>query len=168
MFPYTSNKPCMGGLMLQQHDLDLVDPSRSGNRVSDELKEVDGDQETEAEEHHEEKDQEEEEKDQEGEGEDGRFGVDNSINGNSEPEWTSRDSSDEEQDTGTIKEETGMARLRLWLDGMGLRKYAPLFELHNVDDEVLQLLTLKDLKDMGVSSVGLRWKIYTYVQEFCK
>ncbi|KAG6475693.1 uncharacterized protein LOC122022865 [Zingiber officinale] len=34
-----------------------------------------------------------------------------------------------------------------WLKELGLSRYAPVFEIHEVDDEVLPLLTLDDLKD---------------------
>ena len=40
--------------------------------------------------------------------------------------------------------------VRNWLIGLGLSRYAPVFEIHEVDDEVLPMLTLEDLKDMGV------------------
>ncbi|KAA8530008.1 hypothetical protein F0562_034536 [Nyssa sinensis] len=39
--------------------------------------------------------------------------------------------------------------VRNWLIGLGLGRYAPVFEIHEVDDEVLPMLTLEDLKDMG-------------------
>ncbi|KAG6505998.1 uncharacterized protein LOC121982800 [Zingiber officinale] len=37
--------------------------------------------------------------------------------------------------------------VRSWLKELGLSRYAPIFEIHEVDDEVLPLLTLDDLKD---------------------
>ncbi|KAG6469910.1 hypothetical protein ZIOFF_070844 [Zingiber officinale] len=37
--------------------------------------------------------------------------------------------------------------VRSWLKELGLSRYAPVFEIHEVDDEVLPLLTLDDLKD---------------------
>lgn len=50
--------------------------------------------------------------------------------------------------------------VRAWLDGLGLARYAPVFEIHEVDDEVLPLLTLEDLKDMGIGAVGSRRKLF--------
>lgn len=67
-----------------------------------------------------------------------------------------------------IDYETRLVRLKVWMDRMGLREYVPLFKLHKVDDEVLQFLTVEDLKDMGVTKVGSRLKIYQYIQKFCK
>ncbi|KAG6472470.1 uncharacterized protein LOC122029170 [Zingiber officinale] len=37
--------------------------------------------------------------------------------------------------------------VRSWLKELGLSRYAPVFKIHEVDDEVLPLLTLDDLKD---------------------
>ncbi|KAJ0988752.1 hypothetical protein J5N97_007108 [Dioscorea zingiberensis] len=54
--------------------------------------------------------------------------------------------------------------VRSWLDRLGLGRYAPAFEIHEVDDEVLPFLTLEDLKDMGINAVGSRRKICTIVQ----
>ncbi|KAG6503297.1 hypothetical protein ZIOFF_035608 [Zingiber officinale] len=58
--------------------------------------------------------------------------------------------------------------VRSWLKELGLSRYAPVFEIHEVDDEVLPLLTLDDLKDeipisqiSGGSSwmrVAFRWE----------
>lgn len=58
--------------------------------------------------------------------------------------------------------------VRIWLNGLGLGRYAPVFEVHEVDDEVLPLLTLEDLKDMGISAVGSRRKMYTAIQKLGK
>ncbi|KAG0501635.1 hypothetical protein HPP92_001707 [Vanilla planifolia] len=58
--------------------------------------------------------------------------------------------------------------VRSWLDGLGLGLYAPVFELHDVDEEVLPLLTLEDLRDMGINSVGLRRKMYCAIQKLSK
>lgn len=55
-----------------------------------------------------------------------------------------------------------------WLIGLGLGRYAPVFEIHEVDDEVLPLLTLDDLKDMGINAVGSRRKMYTAIQKLRK
>ncbi|KAK4792366.1 hypothetical protein SAY86_022801 [Trapa natans] len=53
--------------------------------------------------------------------------------------------------------------VRSWLMELGLSRYAPIFEVHEVDDEVLPMLTLEDLKDMGISAVGSRRKMYSAI-----
>lgn len=58
--------------------------------------------------------------------------------------------------------------VRVWLNGLGLGRYAPVFEIHEVDDEVLPLLTLEDLKDMGISAVGSRRKMFCAIQKLGK
>ncbi|XP_042475181.1 uncharacterized protein LOC122057223 [Macadamia integrifolia] len=58
--------------------------------------------------------------------------------------------------------------VRMWLNGIGLGRYAPVFEIHEVDDEVLPLLTLEDLKDMGINAVGSRRKMYCAIQKLGK
>lgn len=58
--------------------------------------------------------------------------------------------------------------VRLWLNGLGLGRYAQVFEIHEVDDEVLPLLTLDDLKDMGINAVGSRRKMFCSVQKLRK
>ncbi|CAL5191349.1 unnamed protein product [Lathyrus oleraceus] len=55
-----------------------------------------------------------------------------------------------------------------WLFDLGLSRYAPMFEIHEVDDELLPMLTLEDLKDMGISAVGSRRKMYTAIQKLRK
>lgn len=55
--------------------------------------------------------------------------------------------------------------VRMWLNDLGLGKYVTLFEIHGVDDEVLPLLTLEDLKDMGINEVGVRRKMYSSIQK---
>lgn len=52
-----------------------------------------------------------------------------------------------------------------WLQEFGLSKYAELFELNEVDTEVLPLLTMDDLREMGVDAVGARRKMFTAIQE---
>lgn len=59
----------------------------------------------------------------------------------------------------------GYGGVKAWLDGLGLSRYAPVFEIHEVDDEVLPLLTLEDLKDMGIGAVGSRRKLYAAIQK---
>lgn len=58
--------------------------------------------------------------------------------------------------------------VRDWLIGLGLSRYAPIFEIHEVDDEVLPMLTLEDLKDMGINAVGSRRKMYTSILKLRK
>ncbi|KAJ1443080.1 Sterile alpha motif domain [Sesbania bispinosa] len=58
--------------------------------------------------------------------------------------------------------------VRSWLFELGLSRYAPMFEIHEVDDELLPMLTLEDLKDMGISAVGSRRKMYTAIQKLRK
>ncbi|KAK0586636.1 hypothetical protein LWI29_010009 [Acer saccharum] len=52
-----------------------------------------------------------------------------------------------------------------WLEELGFGKYASVFEMHEVDEETLPLLTLEDLKEMGVFAVGPRRKLYTEIQQ---
>lgn len=58
--------------------------------------------------------------------------------------------------------------IRVWLNQLGLGRYAPVFEIHEVDDEVLPLLTLEDLKDMGINAVGSRRKMYCAIQKLSR
>lgn len=58
--------------------------------------------------------------------------------------------------------------VRTWLDSLGLGRYAPIFEIHEVDDEILPLLTLEDLKDMGITAVGSRRKLFCAIQKLGK
>ncbi|KDP31391.1 hypothetical protein JCGZ_11767 [Jatropha curcas] len=55
-----------------------------------------------------------------------------------------------------------------WLEEQGFGKYASLFEMHEVDEEALPLLTLEDLKEIGVSAVGPRRKLYNSIQQLRK
>ncbi|XP_047338737.1 ankyrin repeat and SAM domain-containing protein 3-like [Impatiens glandulifera] len=55
--------------------------------------------------------------------------------------------------------------VRVWLNQLGLGRYAPVFEVHEVDDEVLAMLTLEDLKDMGIAAVGSRRKMFSAIQK---
>ncbi|KAL3512527.1 hypothetical protein ACH5RR_025244 [Cinchona calisaya] len=58
--------------------------------------------------------------------------------------------------------------VKIWLNQLGLGRYAPVFEIHEVDDEVLPMLTLEDLKDMGINAVGTRRKMYCSIQKLNK
>ncbi|CAH8392173.1 unnamed protein product [Eruca vesicaria subsp. sativa] len=59
----------------------------------------------------------------------------------------------------------GREGVKIWLQELGLGRYWPMFEIHEVDDEVLPLLTLEDLKDMGISAVGSRRKLFSAIQK---
>ncbi|CAL0327704.1 unnamed protein product [Lupinus luteus] len=69
---------------------------------------------------------------------------------------------------GVSRGRYGEDGVRVWLNGLGLGRYAPVYEIHEVDDEVLPLLTLEDLKDMGISAVGSRRKMYCAIQKLGK
>ncbi|GMH27394.1 hypothetical protein Nepgr_029237 [Nepenthes gracilis] len=58
--------------------------------------------------------------------------------------------------------------LRNWLMELGLGRYAPFFQIHEVDDRVLPFLTLEDLKDMGINAVGSRRKLYCAILKLRK
>lgn len=66
------------------------------------------------------------------------------------------------------KNNEGNIGVREWLIGLGLGRYAPVFEIHEVDDEVLPMLTLEDLKDMGINAVGSRRKMYSSILKLRK
>ncbi|XP_022738750.1 uncharacterized protein LOC111291340 [Durio zibethinus] len=55
--------------------------------------------------------------------------------------------------------------VRRWLEDLGFGRYAGIFEMHEVDEESLPLLTLDDLKEMGVFAVGHRRKLYTAIKQ---
>lgn len=55
--------------------------------------------------------------------------------------------------------------VRKWLEEQGFGKYADVFEEHEVDEEALLLLTLEDLKEIGVFAVGPRRKLFTAIQQ---
>ncbi|KAF8081570.1 hypothetical protein N665_0879s0025 [Sinapis alba] len=59
----------------------------------------------------------------------------------------------------------GREGVKIWLQELGLGRYWPMFEIHEVDDEVLPLLTLEDLKDMGITAVGSRRKMFSAIQK---
>lgn len=64
--------------------------------------------------------------------------------------------------------ESNWSGVRSWLIELGLSRYTPVFEIHEVDDEVLPMLTLEDLKDMGINAVGSRRKLYSAIQKLRK
>ncbi|EYU24477.1 hypothetical protein ABFS82_04G120600 [Erythranthe guttata] len=55
--------------------------------------------------------------------------------------------------------------VRVWLNELGLGKYANIFEFHEVDDAILPFLTFEDLKEMGIGAVGSRRKMYRSIQK---
>ncbi|MCO5607883.1 hypothetical protein L7F22_062578 [Adiantum nelumboides] len=55
--------------------------------------------------------------------------------------------------------------VREWLQSLGLGKYTELFEAHEVELEVLPLLTFEDLREMGVVAVGSRRKLFFSIQQ---
>ncbi|XWS47905.1 hypothetical protein CRYUN_Cryun13aG0026100 [Craigia yunnanensis] len=55
--------------------------------------------------------------------------------------------------------------VRRWLEDLGFSRYADIFEMHEVDVETLPLLTLDDLKEMGVFAVGHQRKLYSAIQQ---
>lgn len=59
----------------------------------------------------------------------------------------------------------GLSSVTEWLEELGLGKYADMFEMHEVDEEALPLLTLQDLKEMGVHAVGPRRKLYSAIKQ---
>ncbi|KAG7551665.1 Sterile alpha motif domain [Arabidopsis thaliana x Arabidopsis arenosa] len=59
----------------------------------------------------------------------------------------------------------GKEGVKIWLQELGLGRYWPMFEMHEVDEQVLPLLTLEDLKDMGINAVGSRRKMYCAIQK---
>lgn len=82
-------------------------------------------------------------------------------------------SNDHEMDQGInvrVSDRSDLDRngVRVWLNQLGLSRYYSIFEVHEVDDEVLPLLTLEDLKDMGINAVGSRRKMFSSIQKLGK
>ena len=50
-----------------------------------------------------------------------------------------------------------------WLHGLGLQQYQQVFRENVIDDAVLPELTADDLKDLGVSLVGHRRKLFAAI-----
>lgn len=68
--------------------------------------------------------------------------------------------------TTALKPRVSLATgVRGWLQALGLGKYSEMFELNEVDNEVLPLLTMEDLREMGVGAVGARRKMFTAIQD---
>lgn len=88
-----------------------------------------------------------------------------SFRGNNDGVELSGPSDNDVRDWNRSGSEDGV---RIWLNSIGLGRYAPVFEIHEVDDEVLPMLTLEDLKDMGINAVGSRRKMYCAIQKLGK
>ncbi|CAN8252123.1 unnamed protein product [Cochlearia groenlandica] len=59
----------------------------------------------------------------------------------------------------------GRRGVKMWLQELGLGRYWPMYEMHEVDEQVLPFLTLEDLKDMGINAVGSRRKMFSALQK---
>ncbi|KAG4207539.1 hypothetical protein ERO13_A03G071500v2 [Gossypium hirsutum] len=64
----------------------------------------------------------------------------------------------------TIYTHNDTTSVRGWLEDLGFGRYAGIFEMHEVDEESLPLLTPDDLKEMGIFAVGHRRKLYHAIQ----
>ncbi|XP_076899077.1 uncharacterized protein LOC143552841 [Bidens hawaiensis] len=62
-----------------------------------------------------------------------------------------------------VSESMSVNNVGRWLEDVGFGRYAGVFEMHEVDEEALPLLTLDDLKEMGVLAVGPRRKLYAAI-----
>ena len=49
--------------------------------------------------------------------------------------------------------------IEVWLQGLGLERYAPAFRENEIDWEVLPKLTSEDLREIGVAAVGHRRRL---------
>jgi predicted ATPase/class 3 adenylate cyclase len=52
-----------------------------------------------------------------------------------------------------------MVDVTRWLNEIGLPQYVELFRAHNIDRDVLSSLTVEDLKELGIASLGHRKKL---------
>ncbi|KAG2239639.1 hypothetical protein Bca52824_091597 [Brassica carinata] len=83
-------------------------------------------------------------------------------------DFSREDSESPEEEEENRRKETRyemMSGVKIWLRELGLGRYWPMFEMHEVDEEVLPLLTLEDLKDMGINVVGSRRKMFCAIQK---
>ena len=53
----------------------------------------------------------------------------------------------------------------VWLRGLDLAQYEAAFRENEIDDAVLSMLTVKDLKDIGVAAAGHRRKIMSAIEK---
>ena len=56
--------------------------------------------------------------------------------------------------------------MRTWLDKRGLGEYAKVFDRHRIDFEVLGDLTYDDVREIGISEVGPRRKVYRAIAQW--
>jgi len=59
-----------------------------------------------------------------------------------------------------------MVDMRTWLDKRGLAEHLKAFEKHKVDFEVLGDLTYEDLKEIGLTEVGPRRKVFRAISQW--
>ncbi|WP_027132516.1 adenylate/guanylate cyclase domain-containing protein [Geminicoccus roseus] len=52
-----------------------------------------------------------------------------------------------------------------WLEGLGLKRYAPTFRANDIDAEILPQLTSEDVADLGISSIGHRRKLLNAIAD---
>src|SRR6476660_9116673 len=57
----------------------------------------------------------------------------------------------------------GAVDIAEWLRGLGLGQYAPAFAENAVGWEVLPKLTGEDLKEIGITAVGDRWRLLSAI-----
>ncbi|KAB1212766.1 hypothetical protein CJ030_MR5G011866 [Morella rubra] len=62
-------------------------------------------------------------------------------------------------------EGNGVNSVKKWLQELGFGNYAGVFKMHEIDERALPLLTLDDLKEIGVLAVGPRRKLYAAIQQ---
>ena len=55
--------------------------------------------------------------------------------------------------------------VRAWLGALGLGQYAEMFASNDIDAQVLCTLTIDDLKDLGIASLGHRKKLLAAIAE---
>src|SRR6516225_6182785 len=56
--------------------------------------------------------------------------------------------------------------IEVWLQGLGLERYAPAFRDNEIDWEVLPKLTSEDLGEIGVAAVGHRRRLLDAIAAF--
>ncbi|PWA61225.1 Sterile alpha motif domain-containing protein [Artemisia annua] len=81
----------------------------------------------------------------------------------SEPAFKKQKGANSVENNEIISESVGVNSVGRWLEDVGFGRYAGVFEMHEVDEEALPLLTLDDLKEMGVLAVGARRKLYAAI-----
>nr|GEV45523.1 hypothetical protein [Tanacetum cinerariifolium] len=85
------------------------------------------------------------------------------VTDTSEPAFKKQKGGNNVEDNEIISESVGVNSVGGWLEDVGFGRYAGVFEMHEVDEEALPLLTLDDLKEMGVLAVGTRRKLYAAI-----